>query len=105
MDLIAGLPGDSAEGFRASLEQVLDLGPENVTVHTLALKKGSRLMEEGGGLPSGAAVADMLDFAWAALRGAGQSALLPSTARSTCPAPLRTWAGAGPAPRASTTSA
>ena len=72
MDLIAGLPGDSAEGFRASLEQVLDLGPENVTVHTLALKKGSRLMEEGGGLPSGAAVADMLDFAWAALRGAGQ---------------------------------
>ena len=72
MDLIAGLPGDSAEGFRASLEQVLALGPENVTVHTLALKKGSRLMEEGGGLPSGAAVADMLDFAWAALRGAGQ---------------------------------
>lgn len=72
MDLIAGLPGDSAEGFRASLEQVLDLGPENVTVHTLALKKGSRLMEEGGGLPSGAAVADMLDFAWAALRGDGQ---------------------------------
>mgnify|MGYP002593781922 CR=1 FL=1 len=72
MDLIAGLPGDSAEGFRASLEQVLALGPENVTVHTLALKKGSRLMEEGGGLPSGAAVADMLDFAWAALRAAGQ---------------------------------
>ena len=28
MDLIAGLPGDSAEGFRASLEQVLDLGPD-----------------------------------------------------------------------------
>ena len=72
MDLIAGLPGDSAAGFRASLEQVLDLGPENVTVHALALKKGSRLMEEGGGLPSGAAVADMLDFAWAALRAAGQ---------------------------------
>ena len=72
MDLIAGLPSDSAAGFRASLEQVLALGPENVTVHTLALKKGSRLMEEGGGLPSGAAVADMLDFAWAALRAAGQ---------------------------------
>ena len=44
MDLIAGLPGDSAEGFRASLDRVLELGPENVTVHTLALKKGSRLM-------------------------------------------------------------
>ena len=72
MDLIAGLPGDSAAGFRASLDAVLALAPENVTVHTLALKKGSRLMEEGGGLPSGEAVADMLDYAWAALRGAGQ---------------------------------
>ena len=102
MDLIAGLPGDSAEGFRASLEQVLDLGPENVTVHTLALKKGSRLMEEGGGLPSGAAGAGMVDFAPAGGPGRGP---ITSTARSTCPAPLRTWAGAGPAPRASTTSA
>ena len=72
MDLIAGLPQDSVEGFRDSLEEVLALRPENITVHTLAMKKGSRLMEEGGGLPSGAAVADMLDFAWAALRGAGQ---------------------------------
>ena len=45
MDLIAGLPADSPEGFRASLDRVLELGPENVTVHTLALKKGSRLMD------------------------------------------------------------
>ena len=72
MDLIAGLPLDSLDGFRRSLDGVLAMGPENITVHTLAMKKGSRLMEEGGGLPSGAAVADMLDFAWAALRGAGQ---------------------------------
>ena len=63
---------EDAERLAQELEQVLALGPENVTVHTLALKKGSRLMEEGGGLPSGAAVADMLDFAWAALRAAGQ---------------------------------
>ena len=65
-----GIPGGVA-GF-VPLEEVLALRPENITVHTLAMKKGSRLMEEGGGLPSGAAVADMLDFAWAALRGAGQ---------------------------------
>ena len=51
MDLIAGLPGDSADGFRASLDQVLALAPENVTVHTLALKKGSRLMEGATPLP------------------------------------------------------
>ena len=62
MDLIAGLPRDCFDGFRRSLEGVLALGPENVTVHTLALKKGSRLMEEGGALPSGEEVTRMLDF-------------------------------------------
>ena len=72
MDLIAGLPGDSADGFRSSLDQVLALGPENVTVHTLALKKGSRLMEGETALPAGEDVAAMLDYAWRALRESGQ---------------------------------
>ena len=72
MDLIAGLPGDSADGFRASLDQVLSLAPENVTVHTLALKKGSRLMEGETPLPPGEDVAAMLDYAWRALRESGQ---------------------------------
>jgi len=63
MDLIAGLPQDSFEGFRRSLEGVLEMNPENVTVHTLALKKGSRLMEEGGRLPKGEEVLRMLDYA------------------------------------------
>ena len=71
MDLIAGLPRDSFEGFRRSLEGVLALRPENVTVHTLALKKGSRLMEEGGALPSGEETARMLDFSRDTLREAG----------------------------------
>ena len=72
MDLIAGLPGDSADGFRSSLDQVLALAPENVTVHTLALKKGSRLMEGETPLPPGEDVAAMLDYAWRALRDHGQ---------------------------------
>ena len=72
MDLIAGLPGDSADGFRASLDQVLSLAPENVTVHTLALKKGSHLMEGETPLPPGEDVAAMLDYAWRALRESGQ---------------------------------
>ncbi|MEG1720812.1 MAG: coproporphyrinogen dehydrogenase HemZ [Pseudoflavonifractor sp.] len=71
MDLIAGLPQDSPEGFRSSLDQVLALGPENITVHTLALKKGSRLMLEGSALPSAQAVAQMLDYAWETLREKG----------------------------------
>ena len=72
MDLIAGLPADTPEGFRASLDQVLSLGPENVTVHTLALKKGSRLtLEKNGALPAPEQVSAMLDYAWGALRAAG----------------------------------
>ncbi len=73
MDLIAGLPADSTEGFRSSLDQVLALGPENITVHTLALKRGSRLLTEENPypLPSTDQVAAMLDYAGEALRGAG----------------------------------
>ena len=71
MDLIAGLPGDSPDGFARSLREVLDMAPENITVHTLALKKGSRLMEFPEELPTDRAVEGMLDSAWAALRQAG----------------------------------
>ena len=71
MDLIAGLPGESVSGFRDTLDQVLALGPENITVHTLALKKGARLRQEDAVLPDGAAVAAMLDLAWTGLREAG----------------------------------
>ena len=70
MDLIAGLPEDDLAGFQDTLETVLALSPENVTVHTLAKKRGSRLKEEGGAVPSGAEVSKMLDFAWDALRAA-----------------------------------
>ena len=71
MDLIAGLPGDSPAGFAASLGEVMELGPENITVHTLALKKGSRLMEHPEELPGDGEVEDMLNAAWEALRRAG----------------------------------
>ena len=37
MDLIAGLPGDTVEGFEHSLRQAIALDPENISVHTLSL--------------------------------------------------------------------
>ena len=72
-DLIAGLPRDSEDGFRRSLDGMLELGAENITVHTLALKKGSALMtrDEGGTLPPGDEVARMLDYSLDTLRGSG----------------------------------
>ena len=45
-DLITGLPEETPEDFRESLSEVIALGPENVTVHTLAVKKASRMIEE-----------------------------------------------------------
>ena len=71
MDLIAGLPGDSAEGFRDTVEKVLALGVENITVHTLSLKKGSRITLEEVPIPGAGEVAAMLDFAGEHLSAAG----------------------------------
>jgi oxygen-independent coproporphyrinogen-3 oxidase len=71
MDLIAGLPEDSPEGFLISLEEVLAFHPENITLHTLSLKKGSRLVRQDCSLPDGDAVGRMLACAYDRLRKGG----------------------------------
>ena len=70
MDIIAGLPGDTVEGFDDTVEQVLALGAENITVHTLSLKKGSRITLESVPIPGAAEVSAMLDYAGKRLSGA-----------------------------------
>ena len=70
MDLIAGLPGETYEMFRHSVECAVACGADNITVHTLALKHGSALKEQNfaqGQSP----VAKMVEFAHAALYAAG----------------------------------
>ncbi len=71
MDLIAGLPQDSFDGFRRSLDTVADLNPANITVHTLALKKGADLFEKRANLPDTATVSRMVDYANQTLRALG----------------------------------
>ena len=72
MDLIAGLPGDSVEGFQRTLDQVLELNPTNITVHTLALKKAATLYyQEKTTLPTAEMVEQMLSYATRALRSRG----------------------------------
>ena len=63
MDLIAGLPTDTLEGFRHSLDTVASLNPANITVHTLALKKGADLFEKRENLPSQQLVTEMVAYA------------------------------------------
>ena len=43
-DLIAGLPDDTFEGFHNTLDGILRLSPESVTVHTLSMKRASNIM-------------------------------------------------------------
>ena len=71
MDLIAGLPEDTPEGFARSLDEVISMGADNITVHTLSLKKGSRIMLEGCRIPGADEVAQMLDYADPTLRKHG----------------------------------
>ncbi|MDD4832398.1 MAG: coproporphyrinogen dehydrogenase HemZ [Clostridia bacterium] len=46
MDLIAGLPDENEQMFRYSVDEAVSLCPENITIHTLALKRGSLLKEQ-----------------------------------------------------------
>ena len=71
MDLIAGLPADSTEGFKYTVDRVLELDPESITIHTMSLKKGTRITLEGTKIPAGDEVRRMLDYGNAALRGSG----------------------------------
>lgn len=72
-DLIAGLKGDTVEGFKKSLEDLLALAPEGITIHALTLKKASALKERGERelIRDGAAAAEMLNFADDRMRAAG----------------------------------
>ncbi len=64
-DVIAGLPEENVDDFVYTLNRVLALAPENITVHTLALKRASRLKEIDSDYPykQGEIVKEMLDFA------------------------------------------
>ncbi|WP_352419920.1 coproporphyrinogen dehydrogenase HemZ [Proteiniborus sp.] len=45
MDIIVGLPEEGPKEIRATMEEIMKLNPENLTVHTMAIKRASRLKE------------------------------------------------------------
>ena len=73
MDLIAGLEGESFEDFKYSLDKAIQLSPDNIPVHTLCIKKGSRLAQSQTYL-SGELVGDMVEYAHKTL---GENGYLP----------------------------
>ena len=70
MDFIAGLPADTVQGFRESIDCAVELDPESITVHCLALKKAADFYQSLP-MPDAEAVSEMIDYAYKTLTAAG----------------------------------
>ena len=71
MDVIAGLTGDTPETFAHTIDTLIGLAPENITVHTLAIKRGADLTDKAAAAAQHETVSRMLDYAYHALPQAG----------------------------------
>lgn len=71
MDLIAGLPGETIKSFKNSIDTVIDLAPENVTVHTLCLKRASTYAMQNTNIFKTTKTQKMLEYAERQLSKAG----------------------------------
>lgn len=71
MDFIAGLPGDTYESFRNSIDTAVALNPENITIHTLALKRAANIVTKGETDTVYAETAQMLEYSDSSLSAAG----------------------------------
>lgn len=65
-DLIAGLPGETADDFKYSLDEVLKLSPENITVHTMSIKRAANINIFGCDTKSASddEIAEMIDYSY-----------------------------------------
>ena len=72
-DIIAGLPEEDEKDFTDTLSEIIDLGADNITIHTLSVKKGSRLKENDPAYyrKNTATVSNMLDISRSMLTEAG----------------------------------
>lgn len=62
MDFIAGLPTDSYESFCMSIDKAISMNPENITVHTLALKRAANIVTDGNQASVVKCTDKMLDY-------------------------------------------
>lgn len=60
MDVIAGLPGEQLADFARTMDAAMELKPQSLTVHTLAIKRSSRMHLENAPLPDGDTAAQMV---------------------------------------------
>ncbi len=73
MDVIVGLPGEDARDVKDTMEKLSELAPDDITLHALALKKGSRLKENLAEteLPDDETAREMFSVAMASVKKMG----------------------------------
>ena len=71
MDLIAGLSGETLRTFKHSIQTVLELAPENITIHTLSRKNGSNLTISGEKSTDDDTIEKMVSYATTTLQQNG----------------------------------
>lgn len=73
VDLIAGLPGDTLDSFKDSIDRVIALDPTNITVHTFSVKRSAEFKTGGYDVfdREGTSVADCVAYSQKSLRDAG----------------------------------
>ena len=71
MDVIAGLPGETVDDFARTMDWAVRLKPESLTVHTLAIKRATRLHFEKYRIPTGVEAAAMVDMGLSTARQLG----------------------------------
>ena len=71
MDLIAGLGSEKLITFKKSLNKAIEFAPDNITVHTLSVKRGSELKIDGGETSTELEVQKMIEYSYPALIKAG----------------------------------
>lgn len=70
MDLIAGLEDETFDDFKYSIDKAIELSPDNITVHTLCIKKGSTLALKESRLDNGE-IDRMVDYSYKKLKENG----------------------------------
>jgi len=64
MDLIAGLSGETLKSFKEGIKTILELSPDNITIHTLSLKRASTLNQKQEDIFKTSLAEKMLKYAY-----------------------------------------
>ena len=73
VDLIAGLPGDRFKQFSTTVDKIISLQPENITVHTFCVKKSAEILRQNSNIYSvrGGDVGKCVDYSQIKIQQAG----------------------------------